>query len=91
VFAAKSKEVFREVILSVPFRSVCFHCRRSLDFADQKYINLNVKSGYYCEECKSHLMETQFITEHDGIDMRVRMGWLSTVGLKPRIFCAGLI
>ena len=53
MFAMKSRELFREVNLSVPFRSLCYSCRKPLDFADRKYINLNIKSGYYyCEECK---------------------------------------
>jgi hypothetical protein len=53
--AMKMKESFREVKLSVPFRSVCYHCKRKLGFTDRKYINLNIKFGYYCEECKDQL------------------------------------
>jgi predicted SprT family Zn-dependent metalloprotease len=55
MFAMKSKDLFREVKLSVPFRSVCYHCRRSLDLTDRKYTNPNIKFGYYCEECKGDL------------------------------------
>jgi predicted SprT family Zn-dependent metalloprotease len=55
MFAMKSKELFREVKLSVPFRSLCYNCRMPLDFTDRKYVNVNIKFGYYCEKCKGHL------------------------------------
>ncbi len=45
------RHVFREIGLSVPFRSVCFHCKKVLEFEDRKYENLRIKSAYYCEKC----------------------------------------
>jgi uncharacterized protein with PIN domain len=55
MFAVKRRELFKEVQLSVPFRSICYHCRRPLDFTDRKYVKLDIEFGYYCEECKGHL------------------------------------
>jgi hypothetical protein len=49
------KHVFREMKLSLPFRSVCVHCKKSLNFDDRKYTDAGISSGYYCEECKNQL------------------------------------
>jgi hypothetical protein len=48
------KKVFREVRLSVPFRTICFQCKKELNFNDRKYENPSIRQayyGHYCEEC----------------------------------------
>ena len=48
------KQTLREMKLSVPFRTICFQCKKELSFNDQKYADSGVHAGfygYYCEEC----------------------------------------
>ena len=48
------KKVFREVRLSVPFRTICFQCKKELNFNDRKYLDPGIRPeyyGYHCEEC----------------------------------------
>jgi hypothetical protein len=50
------KQVLREVKLSIPFRTICFQCRKDLNFDDQKYTDPSIREKYYryyCEECKN--------------------------------------
>ena len=51
VWRCVMSHVFREIRLSVSFQSVCFHCKKVLDFDDRKYENLRIRSAYYCEKC----------------------------------------
>ena len=49
------KHLFKEMKLSHPFRSVCAHCKKTLNFDDRKYTHAGIGSTYYCEECKDQL------------------------------------
>jgi len=48
------KQILREMKLSVPFRTICFQCKKELNFNDRKYYDHSISPvyfGYYCEEC----------------------------------------
>ena len=48
------KKQFTEIKLSVPFRTICFQCKKELNFNDRKYYDPSISPvyfGYYCEEC----------------------------------------
>ena len=49
------KPLFKEMNLSLPFRSVCSHCKNPLGFIERKYSSFGISSRSCCEECRDRL------------------------------------
>ena len=57
------KQILREMKLSVPFRTICFQCKKELNFDDRKYEDPGIRQeyyGYFCEQCMNQAGARKF-------------------------------